>query len=303
AGSSTQCPGGTCGDTVCYSGRQPQMPLKPCRTDLECPGAECGPALFDFRDRAVAGVGPVTVRRHVDGVCDGGVDTNGNSIDGNPCTGDGDCGGGTCVQFRARGTASAPIEGLLGTDELFALIKDEGRAGKDINCDTDSKDKVIELHDQRTKKGQPLGKPSTGACEAEPDCCTGDRPPGRAIQTVPQPVVAVEKDVLAFGEHDPDYSAAATLLAAFNLAQPDELPENQQPPLTIDLATDPVVNHESLAIVNGRVWYRTSDGTLAFFDTATAGTRSFASSGIATTVAVTGNSAAFSTSSGAVILV
>src|SRR5262249_5837199 len=35
--------------------------MRPCKTDDDCPGAECGPGLFDLSDRLEAGVGPVRV--------------------------------------------------------------------------------------------------------------------------------------------------------------------------------------------------------------------------------------------------
>ena len=56
----SDCPGGSCGAATCHLD---QVDLgTPCFNDADCALIEeCGPALFDFADRLVSGVGPIVV--------------------------------------------------------------------------------------------------------------------------------------------------------------------------------------------------------------------------------------------------
>lgn len=69
-----------------------------CKQDSECgANAECGPGLFEFRNRKVNGV--IKVKRIVtntSGVCDGGTNA------GNPCKNASECPSASCVSFRAE---------------------------------------------------------------------------------------------------------------------------------------------------------------------------------------------------------
>src|SRR5262249_46763785 len=65
------CPApGTCGPTTtCRGGARAGLA---CASDVDCPGGECGPALFEFRNRLSGGAGPVVAPRAAvtQGVCD-----------------------------------------------------------------------------------------------------------------------------------------------------------------------------------------------------------------------------------------
>ena len=72
----------------------------PCKRDSDC--GNCGPGLFEFRNRTVNGLGTLKrVATGVSGVCDGGLN------EGNPCTAPSACntsvfGGFQCVTYRAE---------------------------------------------------------------------------------------------------------------------------------------------------------------------------------------------------------
>jgi hypothetical protein len=70
-----------------------------CASDGDCPGdEECGPGLFEFRDRLVGGVGPVVIQRSPSdakqGVCKGGGNADKRCTAG--------CGGAACIGFRVE---------------------------------------------------------------------------------------------------------------------------------------------------------------------------------------------------------
>jgi hypothetical protein len=80
----------------------------PCTVDSDCVAtAECGPGLFEFRDRVTNGVGALTrIATGVRGVCDSGPQF------GAVCTQSSTCGGGNCVTYRASALKyTTPIPG------------------------------------------------------------------------------------------------------------------------------------------------------------------------------------------------
>ncbi len=132
------CPGGSCRPTAravyytCHGGKRSGAPCtrgndcganarcmpgsrcvawatgtqtpKGCSTDADCSAAEeCGPGLFEFRDRMTAGGGPIVVDRDGSpsrpGVCRTGPKK------GEACTSANECEGKRCVRFRAQAGA------------------------------------------------------------------------------------------------------------------------------------------------------------------------------------------------------
>jgi hypothetical protein len=116
------CPSGFhCGDAVCYAGRTPTA--TPCDEDPDCgAGEECGPSLFELRDRhAQGGIGPVVLSR---------------------ATPSGDAAGSfDAVELRE----AVPLDGLNESQEIFAFVLNEeisgqAQTGLDQNNDGDALD-------------------------------------------------------------------------------------------------------------------------------------------------------------------
>ena len=110
-----QCPLGTCrrvsdAGSVCYAFTgNPVSPETACKQDSDCgTNAECGPGLFEFRNRMSA-TGVVTVKRiatNARGVCSSGLE------EGNLCTTASQCnssvfGSVPCVTYRAEALTSS----------------------------------------------------------------------------------------------------------------------------------------------------------------------------------------------------
>ncbi len=248
----SECGTGSCGPTTCRGGSNPGAK---CASDLQClGGGECGPTLFEFRDRySVSGLGPVLV---------------------------------TGAQYDGHAENPVAIDGLIETDELFVTVRSEllegavgaggMPVGDDINDDGDATDpSVLTIRDKATGDEEVIGL-GTG--------------PGRAIARVRRrhpftaPALAAESDVVAFLE-------AEALEGDCALSDPDQhlsfayCDKNddgdsgdailriyrQDPGGPVEVSAgqhraadaDPLVNDRSLAVSNGRVFYRESeaDGT------------------------------------------
>jgi len=223
------CPGGACRSAACVGGSSSGTP---CAADAACPGGQCGPALFDFSTRFVSGVGPVSVPP---------------------------------IAYQAVANDPVPLEGLSQTADMLATVvsepterRDLDVSLRDLNGDGDITDDVLLLHNRRTGALQPIG--TNGA-------------PGRAVIRVQQPpfsfpATAVEGDVAAFLESEPaqgylDANANGrvfdTILRVFRLSGGQDLTRG------LDLPADaaPLVNHRSLTIANGRVFFRQSEAATA----------------------------------------
>lgn len=190
-----------------------------CSSDADCPGAEC--ALFEFRDRYADGRGPIVLAPG---------------------------------QFELTAEAPVPIEGLNETDDLFAFVVSEAIERKDLNQDGDAGDPVVTLRNRAT--GEPIAIGSNGIA-------------GTRIQQAPFsfPALVSEGNVVAFlqaepleGEQDANGNGAVadTLLRVFRLsgATAQEI-SSTAPPTTVDAA--PVLDGRSLALSNGRLFYRRSE--------------------------------------------
>jgi cysteine-rich repeat protein len=115
--------GGTCGSATCHDSDQNDTGT-PCTTDADCGvGEECGPGLFEFRDRYVDGIEPVVV---------------------------------TTSEIEVG--LPVPLDGVNETSELFAFVINESVAGAgDVNQDGDTLDFVVTMADRSTGEDEPIG--------------------------------------------------------------------------------------------------------------------------------------------------
>ncbi len=240
---SEDCPGdasseGVCGQAVCVGGAGPAIP---CTRDTDCTdGDECGPGLFEFRDRlSEDGVGPVVI-------------ANG-SEEG--------------LELRAHNPV--PLDGLIETDDLFAFVAAEGIVGESLNDDADATDRVLRLRDQASATIQPIG---TGGAEGRAATQIREGPYRYAA-------VAVEDDLVAFLEPEPhegyqdtnaDGDVFDTILRVYRLRQGCTGGSSCAELLTssFDLAVDadPVIEGRSLVISDGLVFFRTPEAANALYE-------------------------------------
>lgn len=263
----TQCGGGTCVQAACTAGGAAGQA---CDEDADCPDGECGLGLFDFRDRLAESKGPILIPREVidgGGICDTGVDAAPVCAVPGPLV----CGGGSaCVDYRMAADDPVPLEGLLGTDEVFAFAVSEAIARRDLNGDDSAdpmsaSDLVLQLRDRNSGTALPLA----GA-------------EGIAIAAIRQPpfsfpALATENDLVAFlmpeanegaspaeQDHDGDGDTMDTILRVFRRDATVNGPVATEL-LSATVAADAAlaVNHRSLAISEGRVFYRVAESAAA----------------------------------------
>jgi len=249
----TDCPaGGTCPST-CVGGSTPGTS---CASDAQCSGGRCGALFADFRP-FVAGGGPLAVPRTPigPGVCQ--LDPHAS------CNAPADCAGvgNTCVAYAFEARTPVPLESLTaGTSDQFAFTVEERVDLADHNGDGDATDSVITLRDRTTGRSQNLGAPA--------GCGIAGTPEGRAVVRINQPpfnfpAVAIEDDVLAFLESEPGENrcdedgngdASGSIARVFRLGT-GEVPMSPVRGVDANL----LVNGQSLAVSNGRVFFRSSE--------------------------------------------
>lgn len=248
----SDCPGGVCGAPTCVGGAEAGAA---CSTDFDCPGGECGPGLFDFSTRLFDGAGPVLLRL---GACLGGANASAS------CSDDGDCPGGQCGAFTLAALDPVPLDGLNQSAALNAFVIEEAIADPpaDLNGDGDAVDPVVTLADRASGLGESIG--SGGAR-------------GRAVARVQQPpfsfpALAVADDLIAFLEPEPSQGAAdttgngrvfETVLRVYRLGDGDVTVPLA--PLSAEAA--PLLDGRSLAISDGRVFFRSSEAAGATQET------------------------------------
>ena len=253
----TDCPaGGSCASS-CVGGSTPGTP---CASDAQCSGGRCGALFADFRP-FVAGGGPLAIPRTPigPGVCQ--LDPHA------PCNAPADCAGvgNTCVAYAFEARTPVPLESLTaGTPDQFAFTVEERVDLADHNGDGDTTDSVITLRDRTTGRSQNLGAPAA--------CGIAGTPEGRAVVRINQPpfsfpAVAIEEDVLAFleseqGENmcdeDGNGDASGAIARVFRLGT-GEVPMSPVRGVDANL----LVNGQSLAVSNGRVFFRSSEPAMA----------------------------------------
>lgn len=258
----TECEGSTCGVLRCFVDGAPTQ--DECATDLDCPaGAECGPGLFEFRDRLALGffgdrIGPIEI-----------LDFE-NVVALDP----------------------VPIDGLLQTDDLNVFLKEEAILAReasgggdpledcpvdaDVNGDGDCTDPVVTLSDRLVAADQTI----LGSA-------------GRALSRLRQPpftfpAVAVDasRNLVAFLEPEPlegDCTSAATCDRngdgdVFDTILRVLKPEGDGLTDLLDgrnLVADPMpkIDGESLAFSDGKLFYRFSEPSNAANERISLGSR------------------------------
>lgn len=242
--SPADCPGDDCGPATCVGGTREG---DECAHDGDCPAGECGPSLFEFRDRLLGGVGPLLIPRLGPGVCEEEPST--------ACTASEECSaGGECVSYRAA--LETPGD-FIPSAEVLAVVVDEQLAQEDLNGDGDVRDRVVTLRVRRTGELQAIGLAGSV---------------GRAVTRLHEApfafsAVAVEDDVLAFLEAEPHQGARDanrdgdvfdTVLRVFRIG-PVEMTATSA--LAVDAA--PLVEHRSLVVSDGLVFFRVSEAANA----------------------------------------
>ncbi len=249
----TDCPaGGTCPST-CVGGGTPGAS---CASDGQCSGGRCGALFDDFRP-IVAGGGPFTLPRAPLGIGVCQLEPH------QTCTLPIDCAGvgNTCVTYAFEARTPVPLESLSeGTADQFAFTVEERVDLTDRNGDDDETDSVITLRDRTTGRSQHLGAPA--------GCGIPGTPEGRAVVRINQPpfsfpAVAIENDVLAFLESEPGENrcdeddngdAAGAIARVFRLGT-GEIAMSRVRGVDANL----LVNGQSMAVSNGRVFFRSSE--------------------------------------------
>ena len=259
------CQGGLCVD-ACVGGSRDGLA---CVDDSDCRRGRCR-VLYDapaFAALATNG-GPIVLPKPIPpqtgGVCE--IEPH------NTCTSNGNCPGADnlCALYALQAQNPVSLDSLTTrTDDLRAFTAAETLDDIDRTGDHDLEDDVITLQDRATGRFQPLGAPSgftTGGAPL-PACGLAGTPQGRAIVQVQSgpfslPALAMEAHIAAFVEsehgeggcdenHDGD--DADGILRVFTV------PGNERTagisPRAVDSSLK--INGQSLAVSNGRVFFRT----------------------------------------------
>jgi Tol biopolymer transport system component len=229
------CPGGVCGGTCTNSAAA-------CAGDGDCPGGECGASLFNFATRFHNDVGPVVIARDANAMCQAPPDEY--------------CG--------LEGGDALPLDGIVGTPDLFLFAVSEPLANRDANDDGDTIDRVATIRDRGTGLVLPIGD---GGAD------------GLAVGRVEQPpfsyvAVAAEDDVVAFlqseplqsdgsanGAGDDDVNGNGALfdpvLRAYQISGSTVFPRDNAANRAVDGA--PLINGRPLVVSDGLVFFRQSE--------------------------------------------
>jgi Tol biopolymer transport system component len=251
----TDCSGGVCAPSRCTAGPRAGSS---CAADAECPGGECGGGLFDFSSRLVSGVGPLTVSRFDGGVCQTGERS------GQRCSRDDECLSSRCVAYRISAKDPVPLEALVETDHILAFVVPEAIGGDDLNADGDLRDDVLTLTERLTGVSREIGVRFSS---------------GRAATRVKQlpfsfPAVAAEGAIVAFLESEPsqahsdvngDGDVFDTILRVYRLSDGDAAAIAPLPGIAVDAA--PLLNHRSIVVSDGLVFFRVPEVANARYTT------------------------------------
>ena len=249
----SDCPnGGTCQASTCYLNGVDQGGAT-CAEDSDCNvglGEECGPSLFEFRDRFVSNVGPVEIARAVAtiGVCEAQPSTQCTMEPDPVCSSNG-----PCVELRAGTDQPVPLDGVAGTSSLLALTLSEPLVALDLNGNGSAFDgSVLTLRERGTGVKLPIGP---GGAD------------GRAVAPIQQlpfsfPAVATEGTAVAFLEQEfrqqtpgnGDGDVGDTFLRLYRLSSGSAVDVLSG----LDLGADalPIIDGRSLALSNGLAFVR-----------------------------------------------
>lgn len=197
----------------------------PCADDGECGSAsECGPALFDFTDRLLAGSGPIAID-----------------------------------DLQAAALDPVPLSGLIeggADDRVNAFVLEERIQQTDLDGDGDGVDPVLTIQDRTTGKSPAIGPVGDGGV------ARGRGVARIADRGFRYPGVATGGDLVAFlepegvqGVEDTNGNGRLleTMLRVFRVdGQSLDAPFG---PLTADAA--PLIDGQPLAITDGQVFFRT----------------------------------------------
>ena len=271
------CDGGLCVD-ACTGGTRDGLA---CADDDDCPrrGSRCG-VLYDataFAALATNG-GPIVLPKQVppvprtDGICQ--VEPHAACTNNNNCPGTDNL----CSVYALEAQNPVSLDSLTTrTDDLRAFTAAETLDNVDRTGDGDLEDVVVTLQDRATGLFQPLGAPNGFAAGGAPlpACGLAGTPQGRAILQVwsgpfALPALALEGHVAAFVEREGgegscdengDGDDADGILRVFTVPG-NERTAGVSPPRAVDPSLK--VNGRSLAVSNGRVFFRTLEaGTAA----------------------------------------
>ncbi len=259
----TDCPGGACAESTCSGVTEG---AGPCSSDAQCGEGECGPGLFEFRDRLDGGVGPILIERALSADAEtGGVCADGAEL-GQACGANSDCGSESLCAAYAWGVAEPVLlDSLAETREISAFVVSESIEGVDSNGDADTRDFVATLRERDSGRVQALGRPE--GCDLD-DSATGRSIVRGLIAPFRYAAIAREGDVLAFLESEPaqnlcdlngDGDSDDAVLRAFRL-DGGEPTSRLDPPRAVDAS--PLVNRRPLALVNGRLVYRVGEASM-----------------------------------------
>lgn len=228
-------------------------PSTPCTADGQCGGnGPCSGEVFDF---GTGGFLALPRTALAPGICQ---DT------ASSCTSD--CGGdGPCVSYALEAQAPVTLDSLaVQTSTMRSFTASEAIDQQDRNGDGDIVDTVVTLRNRTTGAGQPLGAPA--------GCGIAGAPDGRAVVRVSQPpynfpAVAVEDDILAFLESEigsnrcdatGDGDVADSVVRVVRLS-------GGEIGISPERAVDPAlrINDRSLAVSNGRVFFRSAEAAMA----------------------------------------
>jgi cysteine-rich repeat protein len=228
------CPAGlSCGDpgeSFCRNRATQVRSAQSCAADGACSaaGQECSPALFAFEGRGAGqGKGPVVIPN---------------------------------ADFEATVGTPVPLEGLLESDEVFAFGLSEPLDGEDRNGDLDAVDFIATLGDKQGGLGTLLspvvrlhdGRFRYPALDVEADILAYLEPEqGRLFEfagAIPSPACILNQDGDCFDSlprvfRQPDGGAA-----------PEEIFVGALPADAL-----PIVNGKSIAIMDGRVFFRSPE--------------------------------------------
>ncbi len=247
-----------------------------CSSDGDCSGGYCGRNFDHTLLLALASSGtgvPVDRTPTGAGICQENPADSCSAADA--CTSD------LCVSYALRATTPVELDSLRsGSADVLAFYTRETVVGKDLNGDLARDggllDIVATIRDRKTGVEQALGAPSGFATDGSPlpTCGMSASATGRVAAKVRQDffdfhTVETEGKVVAFLEPEAannycdmngDGDRTDVILRAFELGTPGELTAAITPARAADVAQK--VNGHSLAISNGKVFFRTSEADM-----------------------------------------
>lgn len=218
----TDCSGGSCAPATCVAGSNAGVP---CLMDSDCAAGTCGNGLFEFRDRFVAGTGPLVIPK---------------------------------AEYQAVAKDPVPLDALLETSEAFVAVVPEAIEGQDLNGDGDSTDDVVILAERRSGTVHAIGAASSvGRAATRIRQLPFTFP---AVVAEGDIVAFLEPEPLQdTTDANLDGDLADTILRVFRVSTGGEL----SPGLNLAVDAAPLLDGRSLRLVNGLLYMRTNEWAAA----------------------------------------